>query len=45
VENQSLTNFTTLVKVAADEGYISQKDIARLEAFQKNPSDEGWITL
>ncbi len=45
VENHSLTNFTTLAKVAAEEGYISQKDIARLEAFQKNPSDEGWITM
>ncbi len=45
VENHSLTNFTTLVKVAAEEGYISDKDIARLEAFQKNPSDESWITL
>jgi orotate phosphoribosyltransferase len=45
VENRSLTNFMTLVKVAAEEGYISEKDIARLEAFQKNPSDESWFTL
>jgi orotate phosphoribosyltransferase len=45
VENQSLTNFTTLVKVAAEEGYISEKDIVRLEAFQKNPSDESWMTV
>ena len=45
VENVSLTNFMTLAKVAAAEGYISEKDIARLEAFQKNPSDENWITM
>jgi len=45
IENVSLTNFTTLAKVAAEEGYISKKDIAKLEAFQKNPSDESWMTL
>ncbi len=45
VENVSLTNFMTLAKVAAEEGYISEKDIARLEAFQRNPADEGWMTL
>ncbi len=43
IENVSLTNFMTLAKVAAEEGYISEKDIARLEAFQKNPSDESWM--
>ncbi len=45
VENVSLTNFMTLARVAAEEGYISEKDIARLEAFQKNPSDERWMSM
>ena len=45
VENKSLTNFMTLAKVAAEEGYISKKDIARLEAFQQNPSDDRWMTM
>ncbi len=45
IENVSLTNFMTLAKVAAEEGYISEKDIGRLEAFQKDPSDESWMTL
>jgi orotate phosphoribosyltransferase len=44
IENNSLTNFSVLVKVAAEEGYISEGDIARLEAFQKNPSDESWMS-
>ena len=44
VENNSLTNFSVLVKVAAEEGYISEDDIARLEAFQKNPADESWMS-
>jgi orotate phosphoribosyltransferase len=43
VENNSLTNFSVLAKVAAEEGYISEVDIARLEAFQKNPADESWM--
>ncbi len=44
VQNVSLTNFDTLVSVAAEEGYIREKDIVRLKAFSKNPSDESWIT-
>ena len=45
VKNVSLTTFETLIKVAAEEGYIAERDILRLEAFQKNPSDEGWMRL
>ena len=43
VDNVSLTDFDTVVKAAAEEGYIKQEDIARLIAFRKNPSDESWI--
>lgn len=43
VENNSLTSFSVLIKAAAEEGYISEGDIARLEAFQKDPADEGWM--
>jgi len=45
VKNVSLTDFPTLIRVAAEEGYIAQADIAKLEAFQKNPSDSGWMAL
>ncbi len=45
VENVSLTNFNVLAEVAVEEGYISEKDLAKLEAFQKNPSDSGWMAL
>ncbi len=44
LENHSLTDFDTVVSVAADQGYIDQKDIARLMSFRDNPSDESWIT-
>ncbi len=44
VKNVSLTDFDTVAKVAAEEGYIAQEDIQRLIAFRENPSDESWIT-
>lgn len=43
VENHSLSNFDTLVEVAADTGYIKPEDVARLRKFMSNPSDESWI--
>ena len=41
--NHSLSNFETLVSVAAKENYISEADIKKLLAFQKNPSDPSWM--
>jgi len=43
VKNISLCDFDTIAKVAAEEGYIAESDIARLQAFRANPSDESWI--
>ena len=43
VKNVSLTNFDTVVKEAAEEGYIAKADVNRLLAFRDNPSDESWI--
>lgn len=43
VKNISLTDFDTVAKVAAAEGYIKAEDIERLIAFRNNPSDESWI--
>ncbi len=44
VENTSLTNFDTLVEVAAETGYIQPQDRERLLRFRDNPSDESWMT-
>ncbi len=41
--NYSLSNFETLVEVAAEKDYISKEDINRLFKFQKNPSDASWM--
>ncbi len=43
VKNVSLTNFDVIARVAAEEKYIKEEDIARLIAFRDNPSDESWI--
>ena len=43
VKNVSLTDFDTVVGVAAQTGYIKESDVARLKAFRDNPSDESWI--
>ena len=43
VINHSLSNFETLVEVAAEENYISEADINKVLKFQKNPSDPSWM--
>lgn len=43
VINHSLSNFETLVKVAAEENYIAEADINKILKFQKNPSDPSWM--
>ncbi len=43
VINHSLSNFETLVEVAAEENYIADSDIAKVLKFQKNPSDPSWM--
>ena len=43
VKNISLTDFDTIVEVAAKENYIKEEDKERLIKFRTNPSDESWI--
>lgn len=43
VKNISLTDFDTIIQVAAEKGYIAETDKERLMAFRNNPSDESWI--
>ena len=40
VKNISLSDFDTIVQVAADTGYIKQEDVKRLLAFRNDPQDE-----
>ncbi len=43
VKNVSLTNFDTVARIAAEQGYIEKKDVERLIAFRNDPQDESWI--
>lgn len=43
IENHSLTDFDTLVYLAARENYIAPNDAPRLLAFRDDPADESWI--
>ncbi len=39
----TLTNFDTVIELAAEKNLIDNGDIERLRAFRDNPSDESWI--
>ena len=43
VKNVSLSNFDTLVNVAAGEGYIKEEQVEKLIQFRNNPADESWM--
>lgn len=43
IKNVSLTNFDTIIDIAAKEGYIKEEDKKKLVAFRNNPQDESWI--
>lgn len=43
VKNVSLTDFDTVVRVAAEENYIAAADVKRLLRFRDHPADESWI--
>ena len=43
VKAVSLTDLDAVAEVAAEEGYISESDVARVLAFRDNPSDESWM--
>ena len=40
VVNHSLSNFSALIKQAVKENYISESDLSKLEAFQKDPNSD-----
>lgn len=43
IKNISLTDFDTIIDVAAETGYIKDEDKGRLIAFRNKPEDESWI--
>ena len=45
IKNISLTDFDSIVEVAAQEEYINKSDIQKLISFRNNPSNESWIEV
>lgn len=43
VINHSLSNFTTLIEVSNQMGYIEEKDVSKIKKFQNDPSDPSWM--
>ena len=43
VINHALSNFTTLIEVNNQMGYIEEKDVSKIKKFQNNPSDPSWM--
>jgi orotate phosphoribosyltransferase len=45
VKNISLTDFDTIVEVAAKQNYIKAEDKERLIKFRNNPQDQSWMEV
>lgn len=43
VTNYSLSNYSTLVDVAQEKGYIESKDVQKLTKWRENPEELTWI--
>ncbi|WP_108669757.1 orotate phosphoribosyltransferase [Peribacillus acanthi] len=43
--NHSLSNYSTLIEVAEEKGYITDQDIEKLTKWRLNPSDESWMAM
>ncbi|MEH6940516.1 orotate phosphoribosyltransferase [Bacillus sp. JJ722] len=41
--NHSLSNFSTLVEVAKDKGYIESNDVEKLTKWCENPTETAWM--
>jgi orotate phosphoribosyltransferase len=43
VEVKSLSDYDTLIEVAAKEGYVTTQDLNKLKMWRENPSSEAWL--
>jgi len=43
ITNHSLSNYSTLVSVAKEQGYISAEDVEKLTKWRENPEDSSWM--
>lgn len=43
IEAYSLSDYETLIEVAVEEGYVSEKDLLKLRGWREDPSKESWM--
>lgn len=44
LSSYSLSDYSTLIQVAKEKGYITEQDLQKLTKWRENPDDESWIT-
>ncbi|MFJ7746975.1 orotate phosphoribosyltransferase [Peribacillus sp. NPDC097295] len=44
ITNFSLSDYSTLIKVANDKGYITGVELEKLKKWRENPEDSAWIS-
>ena len=45
ITNHSLSNYSTLVAVAKEQGYIAAEDVEKLTKWRENPEDLSWMEV
>ncbi|WP_153124157.1 orotate phosphoribosyltransferase [Peribacillus tepidiphilus] len=43
IKNYSLSNYSTLIEVAKEKGYIEEKDIKKLTKWRQDPLNTAWM--
>ena len=43
INNYSLSNYSSLIEVAREKGYIAESDIEKLKKWRSNPSETSWM--
>ncbi|MFD6439864.1 orotate phosphoribosyltransferase, partial [Peribacillus sp. NPDC060186] len=44
ITNYSLSDYSTLIKVANEKGYITEGELEKLKKWRENPEDTAWIS-
>ena len=43
IKNYSLSNYSSLIEVAREKGYIAESDIEKLKKWRSNPGETSWM--
>ena len=43
IKNYSLSNYSSLIEVAREKGYIAERDMEKLKKWRSNPGETSWM--